>query len=320
MGFATPSIAIAILLSAASLSVIDSAPVYAEGVVWRDLSFEEAMAEAKATGLPVFVDVWAEHCGQCGTMEEEFWPSEDAARLTEGTIPIQIRSDDPAAAKFHDSYPILGLPAVLLIDPEGREIDRTSGYYGADSFMAGAGNLLAQFDPVPDMEAGFETDPTNVSLAFPLLEKYVDRKRTEDAERLLLRVLELDPENRAKQAEKAMTTMAKYHSYFTHREDRAQEIWRQFVETFPEASSVGQGLKATFERAQTAGTLEEWKTWICGIVERNPESGRLAYSVATWGNRGGLRGACLAEAARTAHRLKIGPAWMDSLADVLEGR
>ena len=299
-------------------TILSPTSARAEGVAWRSLSFEEAMAEAQKTGLPVFVDVWAAHCGQCGTMEDEFWPSEDAARLTEGTIPIQIRSDDPAASTFRGSYPILGLPAILLIDPEGNEIDRVTGYYGAKRFLSEAGNLFAQVDPLSEMEAQVAAEPGNVRLVLPLLEKYVDRKRTADAERLLARVLELDPRNEAKQAEKAMTTVAKYHAYFTHREDRAQEIWRRFVEELPEASSISQGLKATFEHAQASGTTEEWKTWICGILAKRPESGQLAYNVAIWGNRGHLRGGCLPEAARTAHRLNIGPAWMDSLADVLE--
>ncbi|MEZ4650246.1 MAG: thioredoxin family protein [Candidatus Eisenbacteria bacterium] len=307
------------LLSLVALLAFSPSATRAEGVTWRDLTFEEAMAESKTTGLPVFVDVWAEHCGQCGTMEEEFWPTEDAARLTDGTIPIQIRSDDPKESLFRQRYPILGLPAIILIDPDGTEIDRVSGYYNASRFVAEASSLFDQMDPLPELEASFSASPDDLPTAYRLLETYANRARTADAERMLVRVLELDPENEHKYAEKAFLAVAKYHDYFTRETDRSQELWRQFVEELPDASSVAQGLKATFEYAKAAGTLEEWKTWVCGVLAEHPDSGRFAYSVAIWGNRGQLRGQCLADAARTAHRLEIGPAWMDSLADVFEG-
>ena len=308
------------LLVVVSSTFLVLSSAHAQGVVWRDLSFEEAMAEARSTGLPVFVDVWAEHCGQCGTMEEEFWPTEDAAQLTEGTIPIQIRSDDPNATQFRKTYPILGLPAIILIDPDGTEIDRVTGYYNASRFLSEATSLLAQMDPLPELEASFAADPSDVATAYRLLDTYANRARSEDLERMLTRVLELDPRNERKYAEKAYMTAAKYHDYFSGRTDRAQELWRQFVEQLTEATAVAQGLKATFEYAQRTGTLEEWREWVCGVLSEHPDAGRFAYSVAIWGNRGQLRGQCLADAARTAHRLQIGPAWMDSLAQVFESK
>lgn len=290
------------------------------GVEWRELSFPAALEESGRTGTPVLVDVWADHCAQCATMDEEFWPSEDGARLAHGTIPIQIRSDSADGVAFRQRYPILGLPAVILIGPDGVEIDRATGYYSARQFLAEAVNLFEQSDPLPDLEARVQSDPADLMPLLPLLEAYVHRKRIAEAEAILARVLELDPRNTAKQSEKALSLVARYHQSFSGDIPRSQALWQQLVESFPGASSVGQGLKATFEHAQETDSLEAWKAWICEVFAKHPDDGHFAYSVAIWGNRGGLRGGCLSEAARTAHRMKVGPAWMDSLATVLAGR
>jgi hypothetical protein len=100
---------------------------------------------------------------------------------------------------------------------------------------------------------------------------------------------------------------------------RADGYWRRLAQDYPDASSIGGAMKATFDRAQETGTLDDWAKWACDLATFHPDAGRLSYNVAIFASRSRLRGPCLAEAARNAKRLGVGPAWMDSLAVVLEG-
>jgi len=289
------------------------------GVVWSDLSFEEAVAKASETSGLVFVDVWASHCGSCGQMDEGFFNTSEGAALVEGLVPIKIESNGPGNEGFKANFPITGLPAIILVGPDGKEIDRIVGYQSKSSFLDEAEMMVAGIDPLPEMEARFSADPQSPQLALELLETYLYRTRDAEAEKMLETVLVLDPDAKRRVADKALGAIAKYFDYFRGDIEKSQGYWRKMVETYPGSSYVTAGIKATFEHASRNRKSAEWVEWICGITQANPEAGRLSYSVANWANRARLRGECLAEAARNAHRLGVGPAWMDSIATVLAG-
>lgn len=289
-------------------------------VAWQNLTFEQALVEAKKTGQLILVDVWSDHCGQCSLMDQEIWSTAEGELVAKDMIPIKIDSASSSASVFKRDYPVTGLPAIIVIDSDGQEIDRVSGYMNKDEFLNEAAVLRSGVDPIPDLEASVAKAPTNSVLMVELLSKYLNRKREKDAEALLARILAADPKNAAKQSEKALGEIGRYYSYFRQDLVKSDGYWRQIVERFPTASSVGAGIKSTYENAQARGDISAWIEWVCGVTKANPEAGGLHYSVATWANRGGLRGKCLGDAARTAYRLKVGPAYMDSLANVLEGK
>lgn len=289
-------------------------------VAWKEVSFEQALQQSKKTGQLILVDVWASHCGQCGLMDQEIWNTIDGALVAQDMIPLKIDSTGSAGIAFKREYPVTGLPAVILIDGEGNEIDRITGYTDKTEFLNDAAILRSGVDPIPEMEANLAKSPANAGLMVDLLTKYLNRKREQDADALLKRVLAADPKNTSGQSEKAIGEIARYYGSFRQDAAKADAYWRQLVETFPGASSIGAGIKATYENAQATGKIPAWTEWVCGVTKANPEAGRLHYSVASWANRGALRGKCFADAARTSFRLKVGPAYMDSLANVLEGK
>lgn len=295
------------------------APTLASSQVsWSSLSFDEALAQATRESRLVVVDVYSDHCGQCGQLETEIWSGEDGPAVVEGLIPLKIEATTAEGQAFTRRYPILGVPAVILFEADGSEVDRVVGYFARNQFLDAMAMLRSGVDPVPELEAAVETDP-NPAIMLELLEKYLHRKRERDAVLLLERILQADPDNSAQQSEKAIGSMAKYASNFLLDPAKSDSYWRRLATLFPDASSIGAATKETFDYAQSRGELNAWVAWACEINSAHPEAGKFAYNVATFANRNQLRGSCLADAARTAKRLGIGPAWMDSIATVLEG-
>ncbi len=290
----------------------------AAAVVWAELTLDQALAEAAKTGKRIMVNVHADHCGQCQQMMIDVWNTPAGAALADGLIPIRIDSTSPEGAVLQRRYPVTGLPTVIFIGPDGKEVDRVSGYEARPKFLAEAEPIKDGLDPLPDMEDALAAHPDSLSLMLPILERYLNRMREADAESLLARVLMRDPENRAAQAERALMQMARYQAFVRGDRLKSAEYWRQTLDRFPSASTSAPAVKGTLEAAIAQSRVPEWKEWICGILEKEPQNARLQYGVAMAAHQAGLHDARFAAAARRARALGFGSEKLDTIAVELE--
>jgi hypothetical protein len=199
----------------------------AEGVTWSDLTLAQALAKADDLATLVMIDVYASHCMQCKDMDREVWETPEGAELAEGLIMLRIPSDKPEGRTLQDNYPVLGLPLVILLEADGTERGRIVNYRTPEPFFEQARALKAGFDPLPEMEAELEAQPTSQKLTFEIFEQYLYRQREAEAGSLLARLLELDSRRISTYATKALGLAARYYDYFKHgpvesRQRRAQ--------------------------------------------------------------------------------------------------
>lgn len=291
----------------------------AEGVAWVNGSFDEALAMARDADKMLLVDVWSSHCAQCGIMDEELWKTADGAELVGDAIAVKVPSDDPESYTFRNTYPITGLPTILLLDSSGNEIDRVVGYVNRSQFLSEAYGMMTGVDPIPELKASIEADPSNPALCMTLMEKYLNRTNETEASRMKDRILELDPDNAGGHAEKALREMARYYAFFHMDAAGSAYIYRSLVELYPSANSLNSALKATLNHSKSLGQVSEWTEWICEQTKKNPENSRLNTAVALYAFRNGVKDACLAEAARQSLELGGAPAGMDTVAVALAG-
>lgn len=294
-----------------------SARAQGEAATFSPLSIDQAIALAQTSGDNILIEVWSGHCAQCGVMDNEVWSTPDGAQITDGVIALKIDSD---TYDLRRRYPVMGLPAVILLDPNGVEIDRIVGYVNKQDFLNQAAQLKLAIDPIPGLETTLASKPNSLPVMFELLETYYNRKMDEKAEAMLARIMEADPRNAAAFSEKAVMAAAKYHAYFTNDAAQSQKYWRMMAEKFPTSSGIGGALKATLDHARAQGSTDEWVKWACGVASSSPTEARLQSAVAMFAFRNGLRGQCLAESARRAKQLGLEPANMDSVATVLAGK
>jgi hypothetical protein len=311
-GIARAGILVAVLLALAT------GTGHGQGVVWQPLTVDQALSQASATGDLVLVYVWAGHCGQCEQMRIDVWDQPEGGHLAAGTIPLKIDSTTPQGRDLSRRYPILGLPTTLFLSPEGLEVDRVEGYDNARSFLAEAEMLKSGVDPLPGLEAELAAHPDSVPLMVPILKRYLFRMRDQDAEGLAKRLLERDPRNGSRQPEIALRSLAGYYANIRGNMARSHEYYSQLLDRFPECSSAGGAVDGLYKAALALGRVEDWKTQMCSLTEKQAANGRLLYSVAMYAKRYGIRGACFAQAARRAGSLGVGGARMDSIAAELE--
>jgi uncharacterized protein YyaL (SSP411 family) len=116
------------------------APAPPAAVEWRN-DFSAASDEARRTGKPVHVAFGAAWCPPCVAMKHDVWPDPDVGRaVNAGYVPVFVDVDDPRARPVAERYEVEGIPAVIVVDPDGRVVRRAAytSKGAALSFLAGA--------------------------------------------------------------------------------------------------------------------------------------------------------------------------------------
>ena len=96
-----------------------------------------ALAKAKAENKPVLIDFGAEWCTACKELEHDTFP--DAKVRAEATrfvaLHIAATDDDlPGIKEIKDKYGVVGLPTVIMIDRNGKQVVRFNEFKKAPEF------------------------------------------------------------------------------------------------------------------------------------------------------------------------------------------
>lgn len=136
-------------------------------IPWRP-SYEHALAEARAQNRPVWLQFTGPWCQYCAMMESTtFRTAEVIAEAQSRVVPVKVRAD--VREDLLATYGVSGLPATILLDPQGRVVSRYQGYIDPSSFLGvllsvapetpepsgpGATPALAGFCPVQFVKSG----------------------------------------------------------------------------------------------------------------------------------------------------------------------
>jgi len=108
-------------------------------IAWR--AFDEAtLQSARAERKPVVIDFAAEWCVPCHELEEFTFSDPAVVRATGGFVRLKVdltRFDSPEAQALRTRFAIAGVPTIVFLDPEGREVEaaRVVGFMQAKPFL-----------------------------------------------------------------------------------------------------------------------------------------------------------------------------------------
>jgi len=112
--------------------VISGQPVWGSGDWLFDL--EQALKEAKSQKKMVLVDITAEWCRFCTKMNVEIFQKNEFRKIVSDTY-VLVSIDADQQREVVEKYAVQGLPTVVFLDLEGKEIHRIVGYRTYNEFM-----------------------------------------------------------------------------------------------------------------------------------------------------------------------------------------
>lgn len=115
-----------------------SAGSEAAGLKWIHNDEAAAIALSRSTGKPLMVDFWAEWCVACKELDHKTFSDPQVAQLIgDRFVPLKIDGTkaDAAVKAIWARYSVRGLPTVLFLTPNGREIERFEAFRTVDETL-----------------------------------------------------------------------------------------------------------------------------------------------------------------------------------------
>jgi thiol-disulfide isomerase/thioredoxin len=112
-----------------------------------DLSFEAATNQAARSGKIVLVDFYTTWCAPCKLLDKNTWTDPAVIKLLQQKT-VALRIDAEKEVALSKRYKIDAYPTVLLVKPDGTEIDRLVGYREPKTFTNEFTAALAGKDSV----------------------------------------------------------------------------------------------------------------------------------------------------------------------------
>ncbi|HOP27476.1 MAG TPA: thioredoxin domain-containing protein [Candidatus Sabulitectum sp.] len=110
---------------------------------WIHDDLDAALAQAAETGKPVFVDMYADWCGPCRMLADDYFSRNDYKEVLSSCVLVKINTDNNQALAAR--YGIQSIPTLILMDSQGNEIDRITGVMGSpESFLPMIEEFIAQ--------------------------------------------------------------------------------------------------------------------------------------------------------------------------------
>ena len=99
---------------------------------------EAGRAKAISENKPVLIDFGAEWCAGCKELEHDTFPDTTVRTEAQRFVAIRVDATDddaPDTKRLSEKYKVVGLPTVIMLDANGKEIARLNQFTKPDKFL-----------------------------------------------------------------------------------------------------------------------------------------------------------------------------------------
>ena len=116
-----------------------------EGMQWEAYQ-ENRLVEARAGGVPVVLDFYADWCIPCLELERITFTDDRVIEATHDMVRLKVdltHFDSPESEQIRRQYNVAGVPTVVFLDGTGNEVEsaRIMGFVGPDEFLNRLGRV-----------------------------------------------------------------------------------------------------------------------------------------------------------------------------------
>ena len=129
----------------------------AQGMIFFEGSWSDALAKAKKENRLIFVDAYAAWCGPCKAMAKNVFPDPKAGAFYNANfINLKIDMEKPENREFAGKYPVRSYPTFMFIDHEGKIVAKEIGGRDVDAFVEMGRKALGKIDKSGDFEQEYQ--------------------------------------------------------------------------------------------------------------------------------------------------------------------
>jgi tetratricopeptide (TPR) repeat protein len=210
-------------------------------VKWSDQSYDQILARAKQENKYVFIDFFATWCGPCKRMDEKTFTDAKVQDLLNSMIAADWDAEKDPHVDVAKKYKVSAYPTMIVIGPDGKEVDRHLGYLDAAEFITTIDGYRNGVGTIAALENQLKASPDNVELLYQVGTKHAEAGRSEEAAPPLNRVLKLDPNNTERNPEILYSLGEAY--YMDGKYADAKPYFNRLVTDYKDSEIVPDGYK-----------------------------------------------------------------------------
>jgi thiol-disulfide isomerase/thioredoxin len=164
-------------------------------IAWTEKGYEAALAEAKASGKPVFLDFYADWCQPCRRMAREVFSQDEVAQAAKAFLCVSLDYDKQR--EIAERWGIKQIPAMLFLNPDGTLRDRIDAFQEAPVFLANLVRIQNDIGTLNEFERKLAATPADLSLRFEFYKRLKAAGQTARADAQRTEIKKLDTANQS---------------------------------------------------------------------------------------------------------------------------
>lgn len=166
-------------------------------------SYQQALKQAQQEGKLILAYLYTDWCGYCKKMEAETFTDQAVIdEMSDSYVWLKLNAEtDREGRQLQERFNITGYPGLLLLDGEGQEMERISGFVPAEAFRQRVAAAAGGPGSFVSLLRTASREPDSIDVQYRLAEEYIERGDFSAAIERLRRVIELDPENSSGKAD-----------------------------------------------------------------------------------------------------------------------
>jgi tetratricopeptide (TPR) repeat protein len=253
--------------SARAAAYVRDADHVAPRVPWiTDKYWSEAVAVARDLDRPILIDFTATWCGPCKLLDAMVFNEKAVIGELAEVVTFKADIDDPRHARLKEEFAVTRVPTLVWCDPQGREIDRFTGYKSSAEFLTIVQGWRENVTIDRILAERRAESPDDPEVLLDLARRHQDRGQLREAEVLYRRLMNLREGAGRRTVARGMLGLADM-AVADGRVDEARDLGRRAAAVFePYDPRDGEDLEGMLEVAayqesagDTLGRLDTYR-------------------------------------------------------------